>query len=93
MYYEEMDPGPAWIQEDGQLTAKPPREERVDPVEALVRVVKAAGTDGIVKSEIVKALVKNSICSEATAYKWISAAVEQKRIQKLEKTKRYVVSS
>jgi hypothetical protein len=93
LFNEEMDPGPAWIPEDGQLKAKPPGEERIDPVEAVVRVVKAAGDAGILRSDIAKDLVKNSICSQATAYNWISAAVEQKKIQKLEKTKRYVVSS
>ncbi|MEI8285455.1 MAG: hypothetical protein WCG52_10755 [bacterium] len=91
LFNEEMDPGPAWIPEDGQLKAKPTGEERVAPVEAVVRVVKAAGTAGIVKADIVKELVKNSTWSPATAYKAISTAEKQKEVKKLTKTKRYVV--
>ena len=93
LFNEEMDPGPAWLPEDGQLKAKPPGEERIDPADAVVRLVKAAGVAGIVKGDIAKELVKRSICSQATAYNWIFSAEKQKRIQKLENTKRYVVSS
>jgi len=92
LFNEEMDPGPAWIPEDGQLKAKPPGEERIDPVEAVLRVVKAAGADGIKKADIVKRLQEHNQCSQPTAYAWTSAAEEQKKIQKLEKTKRYVVA-
>ena len=93
LFNEEMDPSPAWIPKDGQLKAKPPGEERVDPVESVVRIVKAAGADGIVKADIVKDLVKKSICGLSTAYNWISAAVAHKKIKWLEKRKRYVVAS
>jgi hypothetical protein len=93
LFKEDLEPGPKWIPEDGQLKAKPPREERVDPVEAVVKIVKPTEADGMKRSDIVKTLVQNSICSESTAYNWISSAVEQKKIKWLEKMKRYVVAS
>jgi len=92
LFNEEIDPGPAWIPEDGQLKGFPPCKEHVDPIAAVVRVVKTEGADGIKKATVVKSLMQDAKCSKATAYKWISTAEEQKKIQKLEKTKRYVVA-
>lgn len=93
LFNEEIDPGPAWVPEDGQLKGLPPGNERVDPIDAVVRVVKAEGADGIKKAAVVKSLMQGCRCSKATAYEWISAAVKQKKINELEKTKRYVVAS
>lgn len=93
LFMEELDPGPQLNPEDGQLRAKPPLKEHVTPVEAVVRVVKAAGADGILMVDIANDLLKKSICSKATAYNWISAAIDQKEIQRMDDQKRFVVPS
>ena len=93
LFMEELDPGTPLTPEDGQLRAKPPLKEHVKPGEAVVRVVKAAGADGIVKADIVKYLVNKFLFSQATAYNAISTAIDQKEIQRMDDQKRFVVPS